>query len=123
MGTYGLAMDKGGMLYTTHYGNKAIYGFDITALQASSTVSPTVTLKLQANVYDIAIFNGRMFATLNQKQRLVELNPKDGSILKDYTQTGGADFSGAEKFSVSRSTLFVANPKTKTVTAIPVPEN
>lgn len=123
MGTYGLAMDKGGMLYATHYGNKAIYGFDISAMQALSVVKPAVTLKLKDNVYDIAIYNGRMFVTLNQKQRLVEINPQDGSILKDYTQAGGCDFSGAEKFSISRSTLFVTDRKAKTVTAIPVPEN
>lgn len=123
MGTYGLAMDKSGMLYTTHYGNKAIYGFDIAAMRASSVVKPAVTLALKANVYDIAIFNGRMFVTLNSKQRLVELNPQDGSIINDYTQTGEHDFSGAEKFSISRSTLFITDRKAKTVTAIPVPEN
>lgn len=123
MSMFGLAMDKSGMLYTTHYGKKAIYGFDISAMRASTQIQPTVTLSFDANVYDIGIFNNRMFVTLKQKQRLVEINPKDGSILKDYTEVNGNDFSGAEKFSISRSTLFVTNPKTKTVTAIPVPEN
>lgn len=120
MGTYGLAINSKGILYATHQGRKALYTFRMREMREKRSLVSSDTLLLPAPIFDVALADERMFVSLNQKARLVEINPSTGTVIKDYTNVSGSSLRYAEKISVSRQTLFVTEPKNGTVTGIPL---
>lgn len=122
MGTYSLAIHKDGLVYATHQSGKKIWVFDINAMRERQELKASRTLTLTTQVYGICLINGRPFVTLNQKDRLVEINTENGSVVRNFTAIGGRDLSGAEKITYARQTLFVVDRTSKTITGIPVGE-
>lgn len=126
MGTYGLAMDKDGLLYTTHQGNKKIHIFDCNAIREQNEWKEKSSITLPSPVFDIALIGKRMIVALSpnktQPVGLAEISLQSGEIIKDYTKVGKSGFQSPEKLMVSRQTLFVVDRKTMTVTGIPVSE-
>lgn len=121
-GTYGLALNKQGELFATHQNAKKIFVYDLNTLRVQSELKPARIMDMPVAVYDVATVDNRVFITINRQDRFVEINPKTGEVIKDYTKVAGQNLQSAEKINFSRQTLFVVDRAAKKVVGIPVSE-
>nr|DAE30261.1 MAG TPA: Phytase [virus sp. ct5rm7] len=108
-GTYGMAVDEQtGLLYSTHPSKR----IDILApaeVREGTTLKRARQLTYKNNPYALDFYEGRMFVSSNGREKLCDVNPETGDIIKDYTVVGGITLQAPEKFCIRRNTLFITD--------------
>lgn len=116
---YGADIDSKGRLYTTYAPGKKIYTYNVSSILESSILPPAGTaLSLTKTPVDVVCFNSRVLVAQNSAPRLIEIDPANGTTVKDYSSVYA--FKNLEKMSVARATLFAVDRGNKIVIAIPL---
>ncbi|WP_300726062.1 hypothetical protein [uncultured Rikenella sp.] len=106
-GTYGMAVDTtSGILYATHPA-KRIDLFDLSQVREYKELKRSGNIAYKNSPYALDFYGKQLFVSSNGDEKFCEVDPKTGTILKNYTTIGGITLQAPEKFCIRRKTLFI----------------